>query len=39
MIGLVDSSIFRILSYHFNVFLQYTLKTITKRHKQHFSER
>lgn len=39
MVGLVGSPIFRFLSYHFNVFLEYTLKTITKRPKQHFSER
>jgi haloalkane dehalogenase len=38
MVGLVGSPIFRFLSYHFNVFLEYTLKTITKRPKQHFSE-
>jgi haloalkane dehalogenase len=39
IVGLVGSPIFRFLSYHFNVFLEYTLKTITKRPKQHFSER
>jgi haloalkane dehalogenase len=39
MVGLIGSPLFRFLSYHFNVFLEYTLKTITKRPKQHFSER
>ncbi len=39
MVGLVGSPVFRLLSYHFNVFLEYTLKTITKSPKQHFSER
>ena len=38
MVGLVGSPIFRFLSYHFNFFLEYTLKNITKRPKQHFSE-
>jgi len=38
MVGLVGSPIFRFLSYHFNFFLEYTLKTMTKRPKQHFSE-
>ena len=39
MVALVGSPIFRFLSYHFNFFLEYTLKNITKRPKQHFSER
>jgi haloalkane dehalogenase len=38
MVGLVGSPIFRFLSYHFNFFLEYTLKNITKRPQQHFSE-
>jgi len=38
MVGLVGSPVFRLLSYHFNVFLEYTLRNITKRPKQHFSE-
>jgi haloalkane dehalogenase len=38
MVGLVGSPLFRFLSYHFNVFLEYTLKTMTKRPNQHFSE-
>ena len=39
MVGLVGSPLFRFLSYHFNFFLEYTLKSITKWPKQHFSER
>lgn len=39
MVGLIGSPIFRFLSYNFNFFLEYTLKNITKRPKQHFSER
>ena len=39
MVGLVGSPLFRFLSYHFNFFLEYTLKHITKRPQQHFSER
>jgi haloalkane dehalogenase len=39
MIQLVGSPIFRFLSYRFNFFLEYTLKNITKKPKQHFSER
>jgi haloalkane dehalogenase len=39
MVGFVGSPIFRFLSDHFNVFLEYTLKNMTKRPKQHFSER
>src|SRR5512135_196036 len=38
MVALVGSPVFRFLSYHFNVFLEYTLRNITKRPKQHFSE-
>jgi pimeloyl-ACP methyl ester carboxylesterase len=38
MIQLVGSPIFRFLSYHFNFFLEYTLRTITKKPKQPFSE-
>src|SRR5260370_11253020 len=39
MIQLVGSPIFRFLSYRFNFFLEYLLKNITKKPKQHFSER
>ena len=39
MIQLIGSPVFRFLSYHFNFFLEYTLKNITKKPKQHFSER
>jgi haloalkane dehalogenase len=38
MVALVGSPVFRFLSYHFNFFLEYTLRNITKRPKQHFSE-
>src|SRR6266568_1704848 len=37
MIQLIGSPIFRFLSYHFNFFLEYTLKNITKKPKQPFS--
>lgn len=39
MVTLIGSPIFRFLSYNFNFFLEYTLKNITKRPKQPFSER
>ena len=39
MVGLVGSPFFRFLSYTFNFFLEYTLKNITKKPQQHFSER
>jgi haloalkane dehalogenase len=38
MIQLVGSPIFSFLSYHFNFFLEYTLKAITKKPKQPFSK-
>lgn len=38
MIQLVGSPIFRFLSYRFNFFLEYTLKTITKKTSQPFSD-
>src|SRR6266487_6678011 len=38
MIQLIGSPIFRFLSYHFNFFLEYMLKTITKKPKQPFSD-
>jgi haloalkane dehalogenase len=38
MIQLVGSPVFRFLSTHFNFFLEYTLRTITKKPKQHFSD-
>ena len=38
MIQLVGSPMFRFLSYHFNFFLEYMLKTITKKPKQQFSD-
>ncbi len=38
MIQLLGSPIFRFLSYHFNLFLEYTLKTVTKKPKQPFSD-
>ncbi|HLX57673.1 MAG TPA: alpha/beta fold hydrolase [Ktedonobacteraceae bacterium] len=37
MVALVGSPLFRFLSYHFNFFLEYTLRNITKRPQQHFS--
>jgi len=39
MIQLIGSPLFRFLSTHFNFFLEYTLKTITKKPKQPFSDR
>ena len=39
MIQLVGSPVFRFLSYHFNFFLEYTLKNITKKPRQPFSDR
>ena len=39
MVALIGSPIFRFLSYNFNFFLEYTLKNITKRPDQPFSER
>jgi haloalkane dehalogenase len=39
MVRLIGSPIFRFLSYTFNFFLEYALKNLTKRPKQHFSER
>ena len=38
IIELVGSPFFRFLSTHFDFFLEYTLKNITKKPKQHFSE-
>jgi haloalkane dehalogenase len=38
MIQLVGSPVFRFLSTHINFFLEYTLRTITKKPKQHFSD-
>ncbi len=38
MIQLIGSPIFRFLSTHFNFFLEYTLKNITKKPKQPFSD-
>ena len=38
MIQLIGSPIFRFLSYHFNFFLEYMLKNITKKPRQHFSD-
>jgi haloalkane dehalogenase len=38
MIQLVGSPLFRFLSDHFNFFLEYTLITITKKPKRHFSD-
>lgn len=38
MVGLVGSPLFRFLSYSFNFFLEYTLKNITKKPHEHFSE-
>ncbi|HEX9133495.1 MAG TPA: alpha/beta fold hydrolase [Ktedonobacteraceae bacterium] len=38
MIQLMGSPMFRFLSYHFNFFLEYTLRTITKKPKQPFSD-
>jgi haloalkane dehalogenase len=37
MVALVGSPVFRFLSYHFNFFLEYTLRNITKRPERHFS--
>src|SRR6266581_2472004 len=37
MIQLIGSPIFRFLSYYFNFFLEYTLRTVTKKPKQPFS--
>jgi haloalkane dehalogenase len=37
MIQLVGSPLFRFLSYYFNFFLEYTLKTVTKKPGQQFS--
>jgi len=39
MIQLLGSSLFRFLSTHFNFFLEYMLKTITKKPKQPLSDR
>jgi haloalkane dehalogenase len=39
MIQLIGSPLFRFLSAHFNFFLEYTLKNITKKPKQPFSDR
>jgi haloalkane dehalogenase len=39
MIQLIGSPLFRFLSTHFNFFLEYMLGTITKKPKQHFSDR
>ncbi len=39
MIQLIGSPLFRFLSTHFNFFLEYTLKTVTKKPKQPFSDR
>jgi haloalkane dehalogenase len=39
MIQLIGSPLFRFLSTSFNFFLEYTLKTITKKPKQPFSDR
>jgi haloalkane dehalogenase len=39
MIQLIGSPLFRFLSTHFNFFLEYTLKTITKKPKQPFLDR
>ncbi len=38
MIQLMGSPMFRFLSYHFNFFLEYTLRTITKKPRQPFSD-
>jgi haloalkane dehalogenase len=38
MIQLIGSPMFRFLSTHFNFFLEYTLKTVTKKPKQPFSD-
>lgn len=38
MIQLMGSPIFRFLDYHFNFFLEYTLKAITKKPKRPFSK-
>jgi haloalkane dehalogenase len=38
MIQLVGSPLFRFLSDHFNFFMEYTLKTITKKPGRHFSD-
>src|SRR6266566_3959823 len=37
MIQLIGSPLFRFLSYYFNFFLEYTLRTVTKKPKQQFS--
>jgi haloalkane dehalogenase len=37
MIQLVGSPVFRFLSNHFNFFLEYSLRTITKKPRRHFS--
>ncbi len=37
MIQLVGSPLFRFLSYYFNFFLEYTLKTVTKKPRQQLS--
>ncbi len=38
MVQLVGSPFFRFLSNRFNFFLEYTLRSVTKKSKQHFSE-
>ena len=38
MIQLLSTPLFRFLSTHFNFFLEYTLKTVTKKPKQPFSD-
>jgi len=37
-VQLAGSPLFRFLSFHFNFFLEYTLKTVTKKPKQPFSD-